>query len=145
MQNWESFIKKTIEHMGFHDYKVEVDAEHRHGVVFINDNSEFFKEHLPGFVESMNQISQVVAKKFDTPSLVIDINNYRKERENIITELARAAARKAVATKQDVILPAMNSYERRIIHVELASRPDVKTESQGLGKERCVTIKPMLE
>ena len=145
MENWENFIKKTIEHMGFHDYKVEVDVEHRHGVVFINDNTVFFKENLPGFVESMNQISQVIAKKFDTQSLVIDINNYRKERENIIVELARAAARKALATKQDVVLPAMNSYERRIIHVELASRPDVKTESQGLGKERGVTIKPILD
>ena len=143
MENWENFLKKLIETMGFHDYKVDVDAEHRHAAVFVNDNSSFFKEHLPSLVESLNQITQVIAPKMGASSLVIDVNNYRKERENIISELARAAARKAVATKQEVVLPAMNSYERRIIHTELATRPDVKTESQGVGRARFVTVKPL--
>ena len=39
----------------------------------------------------------------------------------------------------------MNSYERRIIHVELASRPDVATESVGLGRARYVVIRPIDE
>jgi spoIIIJ-associated protein len=61
----------------------------------------------------------------------------------LIGELARAAAKKATATKTEISLPAMNSYERRLVHVELAVRPDVKTESAGEGKERYVIIKPI--
>ncbi len=76
-------------------------------------------------------------------SYTIDINNYRKERERLILELAKAAAQKAVTTKQAVLLPAMNPYERRLIHVELSIRPDVKTESVGEGRERGVSIKPL--
>jgi len=36
----------------------------------------------------------------------------------------------------------MTAYERRIIHVELASRGDVTTESMGQEPERRVIIKP---
>ena len=37
----------------------------------------------------------------------------------------------------------MNSYERRLVHVELAIHPDVTTESIGAGKNRYVIIKPI--
>jgi predicted RNA-binding protein Jag len=39
----------------------------------------------------------------------------------------------------------MNAYERRLIHAELAARPDVKTESLGEGRGRYVVVKPILE
>ena len=74
---------------------------------------------------------------------ILDINNYRREREHLIGEIAKAAARKALMNKQDVELPIMNAYERRLVHMELASRPDVKTESIGEGAERRVVIKPI--
>jgi spoIIIJ-associated protein len=86
---------------------------------------------------------QLAGKKHDAPRIFFDINNYRKDREKLITELARGAARKVAATKEHLELPSMNSYERRIVHVELAAHPDVRTESQGLGKERKVIIKPV--
>jgi len=37
----------------------------------------------------------------------------------------------------------MNSYERRLVHMEIASNPDLKTESVGIGKTRHVVIKPI--
>ena len=37
----------------------------------------------------------------------------------------------------------MNAYERRLIHVEIANHPDLKTESIGEGRERRVVIKPI--
>jgi predicted RNA-binding protein Jag len=39
----------------------------------------------------------------------------------------------------------MNSYERRIVHVELAIHPNVKTESVGEGRERYIVIKPLAD
>ena len=73
--------------------------------------------------------------------VVVDVNNYRRERERLIIELAKAAARRAIATKESVNLPAMNAYERRLIHAELSMRPDVATESVGEGKDRFVVVK----
>jgi spoIIIJ-associated protein len=145
MDNWEPFIKQTIELIGFTDYNLELKLDEKKGSVFIYENQELLKEHLPAMVEAMNHLLQMVAKKNQGETIFLDINNYRHDREKLIAELARAAAKKVFTTKIEVALPAMNSYERRLVHVELAIHPEVKTESAGEGKERYVIIKPILE
>jgi spoIIIJ-associated protein len=143
MDNWESFIKETLDRIGFTDYRLEIKIDERKGSVFIYEDQELLKDNLPVIVEAVNHVLQMVAKKNQTETIFLDINNYRHDRENLIAELARAAAKKASSTKTEVSLPAMNSYERRLVHVELAIHPEVKTESAGEGKERYVIIKPI--
>lgn len=143
MDEWKSFIKNIVEGMGFRDYNLEIDMESGRGSLFIYENSPFIKENLPAVVDSLNHIVQMVAKKNQTKTFFLDVNNYRRDRENIIAELARAAAKRVSATKEQISLPAMNSYERRLVHVELAIHPDVTTESVGAGRERYVIIKPI--
>lgn len=145
METCETFAKKAIELMYFKDYRLEVDSERRHGSIFIYDHPTLIKENLPSIVESVNHLVQLVAKKNNEPPVFFDVNNYRQERENLIVELARAAAKKAATTKQEVSLPTMNSYERRLVHTTLAIHPDVTTESEGRGRERYVIIKPLRE
>ncbi len=143
MDNWETLTKNLVELMGFRDYRIEIKPEEKRGALFIYDDAAMVKENLPGIVESINHIFQMVAKKNGAELIFLDINNYRQERESLIAELARAAAKRSLATKTEVSLPAMNSYERRIVHVELAIHPDVTTESAGEGKERYVIVKPI--
>lgn len=145
MENWEQIVKKIIEFMGFSDYKLEIKPDQKHGSVFIYDNPVLVKENLVTLVDSMNHLLQMIAKKNNQPAIFFDINNYRQEREKLITELARAAAKKVLLTKEGVSLPAMNSYERRIVHVELSVHPEVTTESIGVGKERYVIVKPIAD
>ncbi len=129
--------------MGFDDYTVDIDAEHHHGKIFIHNDPGLIKENLPVIVESLNHLVQLAARKQNEQSLFLDVNNYRHEREALIAELARATARKALATKQEIPLPAMNSYERRLAHMELAAHPEVTTESVGKGSNRYVVVKPL--
>lgn len=145
MDNTEAFIKKLLTLIGFKDYHIEIKPEEKKGLVFIYEDQALLKENLPAIVDAMNHLLQMVAKKQQQESIFLDINNYRHEREVLIAELAKAAAKKASTTKQQVALPAMNSYERRIVHVELAVHPDVKTESVGEGKERYVIVMPIGE
>lgn len=143
MDNWETFIKETLDRIGFRDYNLEMHLAERHGSAFIYEDQELIKQNLPAIVDAMNHILQMVAKKKGAEAIFLDVNNYRHDRERLITELAKAAAKKAAATKTDVALPAMNSYERRLVHMALAVHPEVKTESSGEGKERFVIIKPI--
>ncbi len=130
--------------MGFGDFSISCDTEGGRFSIFVNEG-EGFKKLLPLFVTNLDHLVKLMGQKQKGETTVfIDINNYRKEREGIILEIARGAARKAVATKEEVALPIMNAYERRLIHVELASRPDIKTESVGEGKSRYVVVKPIL-
>jgi spoIIIJ-associated protein len=145
MENPENFLNKLLELMGFDDYKLDVDVEHRHARLFIHNDPGLIKENLPVLVESLNLILQLLARKSGKQPVFLDINNYRSERESLIVELVRAVARKVVATKKEIALPAMNSYERRLAHLELAHHPDVFTESVGKGKGRYVVVKPIID
>ncbi|MBI5220473.1 MAG: hypothetical protein HY978_01390 [Candidatus Liptonbacteria bacterium] len=145
MINLEAFVQKLIALMGFEDCKIEVDAEHRHGSIFIYSHENLIQENLPDLVESINHLVQMAAKQQNAETIFFDLNNYRRERERLIAELARTAARKVLATQQELTLPSMNSYERRLVHVELATHPGVVTESNGVGRERCVVIKPLTD
>jgi len=129
--------------MGFTDFSVNYESGSNRFLIFINEG-DFFKKFLPSFVTNLDHLVRLMAVQIDQASVVfVDINNYRRERENLILELARAAARKATTVGEEVFLPAMNAYERRLVHLELASRPDVRTESMGEGKSRFIIIKPI--
>ena len=134
-----------IDLMGFRDYRVEIDEENKKGLIFVYDNPSLVKDNLPLLVDSVNHLAQMIARKSDDSAIFIDINNYRQERENLIAELAKAAAKKVIATGENVSLPTMNSYERRLVHVTLAIHPEVITESTGEKKDRHVVIKKIKE
>ncbi len=74
--------------------------------------------------------------------LNLDINEYKKKKIEYLKDLARDLADEVVLNKEPKILSPMSSYERRIIHIELSDRPDIKTESEGEEPYRRVVIKP---
>lgn len=141
MNKIQEIIKILIEKAGLNEPSVVVDDEHKRFSIFINEGP-WFKSILPRFIDDLDHIVKLIARKRGVWPTHIDVNNYRREREKIISELAKAAARKAVAQKTAIDLPAMNAYERRIIHSELAARPDVTTKSYGEGKDRHVVVMP---
>lgn len=141
MQEIHLKITKLIELMGFSDFRVEPDNAFRKISIVIND-ALIRDKHLPTLVLNLDRIVRLMVKRVNHEPVVIDVNNYRREREDLIVKLAKAAARKAALTKEEVSLPAMNAYERRLVHTELAMRPDVTTESVGTIS-RYVVVKPI--
>lgn len=89
-------------------------------------------------------VKAIILKKFkEIPRFLIDINNYKKERINTLKELAKTVAQRVTLTKTPFELPPMSAFERRIIHLELSTHPNIKTESQGEGINRHIVIKPI--
>src|SRR3989338_9380685 len=74
----------------------------------------------------------------------LDINDYKKKKTDYLKEMAKSAANETSLIKKEKYLPPMSAYDRRIIHVELAGRQDIITESVGFEPERMVAIKPRL-
>ena len=72
----------------------------------------------------------------------LDINDYKKQKKEYLKELAISTADEVALSKKQKELPPMSAYERRIIHMELAERGNVVTESFGEGEERRIVIKP---
>jgi len=72
---------------------------------------------------------------------VVDIDDYKKRKEDFLRELAQDAASRVRASKHFVVLKSMTGFERRIIHTELSKFKDVYTESLGEEPNRRVVVK----
>jgi spoIIIJ-associated protein len=74
--------------------------------------------------------------------MVVDVEGYRKRREQQIRQLARRVADQAVKTGRRQVLEPMPANERRLVHIELRDNPNVTTQSVGEEPRRKVTIIP---
>ncbi len=81
----------------------------------------------------------------ETANFVVDINDYRKSKTNYLVEVARNIAKRVLQTQKAEALPPMSSYERRLVHTELAAFKEVQTESIGQEPRRRVVVKPLVD
>lgn len=142
MDKFQEIIKKMIEMMGFDDFSVNYSVDNGRVSIFVNDDL-ISENNLPAIMNNFDCVARLIAQKNGIEFVVVDINNYRRKREDLILEIARVTARKSIAEKKEMPLPIMNAYERRLVHTELTKYPDIKTESVGEGRERYVVIKPL--
>lgn len=79
-------------------------------------------------------------EKEDYLKVIIDVNGYRKKREETLIKLAERMAEKAKRSKRPIKLEPMNPYERRIIHSALQNIDNITTYSEGNEPYRRVVI-----
>jgi len=70
-------------------------------------------------------------------------NRYRERHCEHLRRRARQAAEEARATGREVVMSDLKSYERRIVHMELADEPGIETYSEGEGRYRRLVISPV--
>ena len=88
-------------------------------------------------------LRKIVKKKTNEDFYIsVDIDNYKKNKENYLKDLAWSVADEVLKTGQEKEIPLMSSFDRRIVHIELQQRNDVLTESIGEGEERRIIVKP---
>ena len=75
-------------------------------------------------------------------TFVVDVEGYRKRRQQALARLAERMAKKVVARRRPLSLEPMPPHERRIIHMTLRENDEVYTQSSGEGKRRKVRILP---
>lgn len=74
--------------------------------------------------------------------VIIDIEDYRKKRENTLYSLADKLSQKVKRTGRKISLEPMSPQERRIIHMALQDNKNVNTYSEGEEPFRKVVIAP---
>jgi len=93
--------------------------------------------------EIQHLLKAILKRKIKEPFFIdLDISDYKKKKIEYLKEMAKSAADEVSLSKKEKWLPPMPAYERRIIHLELASRSDVTTESIGQEPERKVIVRP---
>lgn len=142
MSDIKDIFEQLLRLMGFSDFSITIAEESRRLSVFINEGP-YLDRYVPHLVADFEFLLKMIAKKKGQAFVFVDINNYRKNREDIIIKLAKAAAKKSATEKKIIPLPPMNAYERRLVHGGLSMHPDIKTESEGEGRSRHVVIRPI--
>ncbi|MBP9822213.1 MAG: KH domain-containing protein [Candidatus Pacebacteria bacterium] len=81
-------------------------------------------------------------KKNEGITLFVDVNDYKKSRATQVSNLAKEVVARVRSTQRAEALSPMSPYERRIVHMELASVSDITTESIGQEPQRRIVVKP---
>ena len=78
----------------------------------------------------------------DAFGIVIDINDYVKEKEVLLFQDVDKVVDEVLAQNVSVALRPMLSFERKLVHRYLSTHSKVKTESVGVGEHRKIFIRP---
>jgi spoIIIJ-associated protein len=111
--------------------------------VFVDDPKSLIGDRGASLAAFQQVFRLIASRKYDPDIRIdIDVNGYKKKRQEFIREMAFSARRRALANKAPVGLEPMSSYDRRVIHATLASFSDVATASAGEGYARHVVVSP---
>jgi spoIIIJ-associated protein len=149
IQRLQKFVEKFLQKASFSD--CSVDTVVKKDIIIINISSEKFANILIGQNgENLRAIQYLIRllihKNLEEEGklpFLVDINGYRQQKDHALFTLAEETALQAKQEGKPIFLRTMNAYERRLIHLHLAERVDVKTESVGEGEERKVVVRPI--
>ncbi len=147
----EDFLKKTT----FNVEEVDVSCEEGGKTLWcsIKSNDPNFLIGRDGeIIGSLNHlIKKIIERKAgrtagddakeNEANIVIDVNDHQKKKIEDLKTMAHMMAERVRFFKSSIEIDPMSSYERRIVHEFLASKPNIQTESTGEGRLRRVVIK----
>lgn len=146
----QGVVSDLLFKMGLDDAKVDAYMGEPYGpqkrvpvhVEIYGDDLSILIGHRGETLEALQYISRLMLGKELERSvlLIIDVEGYRKRREQQVRRLARRVADQVMQTGRSQSLEPMPPNERRIAHLELQEDPEIYTESSGVGRQRKVII-----
>jgi spoIIIJ-associated protein len=93
-------------------------------------------------LDALQYLTNIVANKDSSRRIkvVLDVENYRKRREETLTRLALRLADRVKHRREKVVLEPMNPQERKVIHMTLQNDGRIITYSEGEEPFRRVVI-----
>ncbi len=72
----------------------------------------------------------------------VEIGDYKKNRISYLSQVVEEAKQRVLTENQEVTLPNLKSWERRIVHTLLQDDKEVVSQSSGEGRDRTLSILP---
>ncbi|MBD3362476.1 KH domain-containing protein [Candidatus Dojkabacteria bacterium] len=115
--------------------------------ILVEISGEKLSELIGYHGKSLNSFQHIINLGFnrnreDRMRIILDINGYRKKREDYLRSVAQRAIVNVKETRQSMSLTPMNPADRRIVHLEVKKDEDVGSESEGSDPNRYIVIKP---
>jgi len=88
-------------------------------------------------------VNKITNRKFSgNCNIHVDTENYRKKREENLTQLAMRLSEKAKKTRKPVSLVPLSAKDRKTVHMALKEDKEIQTKSTGNGLLKRVVIIP---
>ncbi|MGE7130760.1 RNA-binding cell elongation regulator Jag/EloR [Lysinibacillus xylanilyticus] len=142
----KAYLVNIAEQLDIHDLEVETTREGKYVLFQLKSEKAALLIGKRGqTLNSLQQLTQLVLNKSAKQFLMVklDVENYRERRQVALELLADRMADKALRLNQRVTFEPMQSYERKIIHNQLANRFDIETYSEGTEPNRYLVIEPV--
>lgn len=139
------FLAETTRLMGLNtDVVVAAMEEGEVELEIRGDNLALLIGRHGATLDALQMLAAVVANTGLTQGarVVVDAEKYRERRRELLRKMAVQQAEKAKESQQEVVIPDLKPFERRIIHLVLKDDPEVETYSEGEGEDRCIVISP---
>lgn len=115
-------------------YRINIESEEPSILIGRHGETMQSLQHLLKIMLSHKQQQPV--------NIIVDVDDYRKNQEQSIIQMAERKAEYVRSSARSESLPPMSSYFRRLVHLHIAQQyPDLTTESVGEGDYRYLTIK----
>jgi spoIIIJ-associated protein len=139
-----AFCEELVQYIGL-DLEIEVKEDENAVLVDIFGADRPFL--LSSAASLLNAIEYLLNKAFrigkdETPGIIVDSESYRHHREAELILLAEMACKKVLASRKPLSLQPMVPRERRIVHLALTNIEGVRSQSNGEGENRSITIYP---
>ncbi len=143
----KEYLQKLIHDMGIGTNLEIKKREKNVTITILSDNNALLIGKQGRTMDALNTVLRqaIFARYGFYFSYVLDIGEYKEQKNQNLERVAKSVAREVARTKIEAKLDPMNSYERRIIHNALNDYKKVYTESEGTEPNRYVVIKPVLE
>ena len=143
----KTVLEELLKLMGIDDFSVEVSQleENIMAAVTVPQEESGILIGYHGETQSALQYltAQIVNKGQEKwERIIVNINGYRDQREVQLKQMANNAADRALSSGNEIEMPFLTPAERRIIHLELSTRPEVSSYSEGEGRDRRLVIAP---
>lgn len=115
---------------------------------FVDINSEDSSLLIGKYGANLESLQFVLAVRIKTQTgrddfeIFVDVDNWRKQKEERLTKIANLTAEKVSTSNQPEFLYNLKAAERRVIHAALTDHPKVVTVSEGEGQNRYLIVKP---
>lgn len=143
LEKGQEFLKKIFKSM-HKDIQIEcVEEDINYKFNLIGDDLGVLIGKHGQTLDSLQYLTNMAANKNVTGArvrIVLDVENYRKRREETLCQLAERLANKARKYRTKVVLEPMNRHERKIIHMALQNYADIITYSDGVEPHRKIVV-----
>lgn len=138
----KQYLQDIITDLGL---EVEFKERYEEGIIHLTINSSHNSILIGRNGRSLQSLNELVRNAIyhhfkERYRILLDINEYKDEKYAKLIRIAKNVAKEVKRTKVAATLDPMTSDERRVIHNALSNFKNIKTESNGKGHHRQITI-----